>query len=166
MTGPWKWCGGSGRLPTGAAWATRQGGPRRAAGRVAAVERRGWRRAVCRVAPPSSRALRVASDGLRPPLTLEPLRPSGRSRGQADGLPPQGCAPPTPTPTRQVSPVRFGLTVAASVCRLRGMPRSRCDAPRRRPRDACRDAATVGSQPRRSCRMRIHEVPQAEVLTR
>lgn len=35
------------------------------------------------------------------PLTSEPLRPSGRSRRQADGLPSQGCAPPTPTPTRR-----------------------------------------------------------------
>ena len=32
----------------------------------------------------------------RPPLTSEPLRPSGRSRGQADGLPLVGCRTANP----------------------------------------------------------------------
>jgi hypothetical protein len=35
----------------------------------------------------------------RPPLTSEPLRPSGRSRGQAQGPALTGCAPPPRHPT-------------------------------------------------------------------
>jgi hypothetical protein len=100
-TGPWVVeVGVSGRLPTGAAWAT---GPETApvGGRVAAVERRGWRRAVCRAAPPSSRALRVASDGHNPAALDLGASAALRQVTWAGRWPAhKGCAPPTPTPTR------------------------------------------------------------------
>ena len=74
---------------------------------------------VCRAAPPTSRALRVASDGLRPPLTSEPLRPSGRGTGAGRWPALTGCAPPTPTPTPCLS--RFGVK---PVLTLRVLPDS------------------------------------------
>jgi hypothetical protein len=91
-----RWVGG----PTGTPWATRPCCSRRAAGRVAAVGD-----GVGGVSVPGrSSNLKGAARRKRrpcgPPLTSEPLRPSGRSRGQADGLP-TGCAPPAPSPTRR-----------------------------------------------------------------
>jgi hypothetical protein len=109
----WSMSGGVaivGRLPTEAAWATRAG---TATGRSAGHCRRAPGLAARSVPGRSSKAQgRFASQATattRPPLTSEPLRPSGRCRGQADGLPFSVRAASPDTDSSPISPCQARL---------------------------------------------------------